>query len=88
MLSAEEIRTLEFGRAIVVARAARPIEVSLTPWWKRKDGKEIAAGKAEVERRIAGTVPRTGPPMGKADGAVVTARPAPPARRAGRPPAR
>jgi type IV secretion system protein VirD4 len=51
--SPEEIRTLRFGSAVVVARAARPVEVTLTPWWKRSDGAQIAAGKAETERMIA-----------------------------------
>jgi len=52
VLSPEEIRTLPFGTAVVVARAARPVEVALTPWWKRRDAAEIAAGKAETERLI------------------------------------
>lgn len=52
VLSAEEIRTLEFGTAVVVARAARPVEVRLTPWWKRKDADAIAAGKKATEERI------------------------------------
>jgi type IV secretion system protein VirD4 len=52
VLSAEEIRTLPFGTAVVVARAARPVEVRLTPWWKRSDGKKIAAGKKVTEEMI------------------------------------
>jgi type IV secretion system protein VirD4 len=52
VLSAEEVRTLEFGKAVVVARAARPVEVKLTPWWERKDGDEIAAGKADTEAKV------------------------------------
>jgi type IV secretory pathway TraG/TraD family ATPase VirD4 len=52
VLRAEEIRTLEFGTAVVVARANRPVEVRLTPWWGRKDGKKIAAGKARTEGLI------------------------------------
>lgn len=52
VLSPEEIRTLKFGTAVVIARSVRPVEVHLTPWWKRKDGKEIAAGKAATERMI------------------------------------
>jgi hypothetical protein len=65
VLRAEEIRTLEFGRAVVVARANRPVEVRLLPWWERKDGKKIAAGKAQTERRIAeysAAVPETKSP--------------------------
>jgi type IV secretion system protein VirD4 len=52
VLSAEEVRTLKFGTAVVVARAARPVEVYLTPWWKRGDGDKIAAGKARIEELI------------------------------------
>jgi type IV secretory pathway TraG/TraD family ATPase VirD4 len=52
VLSPEEIRTLEFGTAVVVARASRPVEVQLTPWWKRKDGDEIAAGKKTTETNV------------------------------------
>ncbi len=53
VLSAEEVRTLKFGTAVVVARSARPVEVRLTPWWKRADGNEIAAGKSRTEKMIA-----------------------------------
>lgn len=52
VLNPEEVRTLPFGRAVVVARAARPVEVKLTPWWKRKDGDEIAKGKAKTEKLL------------------------------------
>ncbi|MCL9795240.1 type IV secretory system conjugative DNA transfer family protein [Frankia sp. AgKG'84/4] len=52
VLSPEEIRTLEFGTAVVVARSARPVEVKLTPWWKRPDGKDIASGKGRTEEMI------------------------------------
>jgi hypothetical protein len=37
---------------VVVARAARPVEVQLTPWWERKDGNEIGAGKARTEKKV------------------------------------
>jgi hypothetical protein len=52
VLSAEEIRTLPFGQAVVVARATRPVEVRLTPWWKRRDAAEISAGKARTAKLI------------------------------------
>ncbi len=52
VLSPEEIRTLKFGTAVVVARAARPVEAVLTPWWKRADGDHIAAEKAKTEKLI------------------------------------
>jgi type IV secretory pathway TraG/TraD family ATPase VirD4 len=52
ILTADEIRTMRFGTAVVVAREARPVEAMLTPWWKRKDRAEIAAGKAETEAKV------------------------------------
>jgi type IV secretion system protein VirD4 len=54
VLAAKEIRTLKFGTALVVARSTRPVEATLTPWWKRPDGDKIAAGKAETEQAIRG----------------------------------
>jgi type IV secretory pathway TraG/TraD family ATPase VirD4 len=52
ILTVDELRTLKFGQAVVVPRNARPVEVALTPWWKRKDGREIAAAKVELERYV------------------------------------
>ncbi|MWA07065.1 TraM recognition domain-containing protein [Actinomadura sp. LD22] len=51
-LRPEEIRTMPFGRAALVAGTARPVEMWLTPWWKRKDRDQIAAGKQAVEELI------------------------------------
>lgn len=59
VLYADEIRTLKFGTAVLVARSARPVEAKLTPWWKRKDAKLIGAGKAETEKRISQYSPAT-----------------------------
>jgi type IV secretion system protein VirD4 len=52
ILTAEDLRTMRFGRAVVIAREARPVEIKLTPWWKRPDGREIAAAKREMEDRL------------------------------------
>jgi hypothetical protein len=52
ILSPEELRTMPFGRAAVVAGTARPVEMWLTPWWKRKDGDLIARGKRRAENMI------------------------------------
>ncbi|MEU4824142.1 TraM recognition domain-containing protein [Actinomadura sp. NPDC023710] len=52
ILSPEELRTMPFGRAAVVAGTARPVEMWLTPWWKRKDRDAIARGKAAAEAMI------------------------------------
>ncbi|TDC45421.1 hypothetical protein E1281_30400 [Actinomadura sp. KC345] len=52
ILSPEELRTMRFGRAALVAGTARPVEMWLTPWWKRKDGELIARGKQWAESMI------------------------------------
>lgn len=52
ILSPEELRTMRFGRAVVVAGTARPVEMWLTPWWKRKDREAIVSGKEAVEAMI------------------------------------
>ncbi len=53
VLTVDELRTLEFGTALVIARAARPVEAKLTPYFKRKDAKEIGVGQARVGKVIA-----------------------------------
>jgi type IV secretory pathway TraG/TraD family ATPase VirD4 len=52
VLTATEIRTMRFGTAVAVIRDARPVELRLVPWWKRRDGWAIAEAKAEIEARI------------------------------------
>ncbi|MEV0131113.1 hypothetical protein AB0H83_21940, partial [Dactylosporangium sp. NPDC050688] len=52
VLSVDEIRTLKFGRAVMIAGSSRPIEARLTPFWKRKDGSRIASGRTETEQRV------------------------------------
>lgn len=52
VLSIDELRTLQFGRALVIARAARPVESALTPYWKRRDAKAISKGQANVGKVI------------------------------------
>ncbi|TDD85614.1 hypothetical protein E1293_10940 [Actinomadura darangshiensis] len=51
-LQPEELRTMPFGRAAVVAGTARPVEMWLTPWWKRKDRDAISRGRHAVEEMI------------------------------------
>ncbi|MGH3428284.1 MAG: TraM recognition domain-containing protein, partial [Mycobacteriales bacterium] len=53
VLTLDELRTLEFGTAVIIARAARPVEARLTPYFRRKDAKEISAGQARVAKIIA-----------------------------------
>ncbi|MBE1532866.1 type IV secretory system conjugative DNA transfer family protein [Actinomadura algeriensis] len=52
VLQPEELRTMPFGRAAVVAGTARPVEMWLTPWWKRRDRDGIAGSKQTVEEMI------------------------------------
>ncbi|XRQ08775.1 type IV secretory system conjugative DNA transfer family protein [Actinomadura welshii] len=56
ILAPEELRTMRFGRAAVVAGTARPVEMWLTPWWKRKDAEAIRQGKQAVEHMIQQSV--------------------------------
>ncbi|MFC5750718.1 type IV secretory system conjugative DNA transfer family protein [Actinomadura rugatobispora] len=51
-LHPEELRTMPFGRAAVVAGTARPVEMWLTPWWNRDDRDRIAQSKQAVEQLI------------------------------------
>ena len=53
IMSVDELRTQKPGRAIIMARTARPVEMKLTSWWDRKDGDRIAAGKEWTERQIS-----------------------------------
>ncbi|CNF47637.1 Type IV secretory pathway%2C VirD4 components [Mycobacterium tuberculosis] len=52
ILTPEELRTMRFGRAVLVGNTARPVEMWLTPWWKRKDREAIVRGKEAVEEMI------------------------------------
>lgn len=52
VLSPEEIRVMKYNRAVLVAGNSRPVEVKLQPWWRRKDGKEIARGIKETEEAM------------------------------------
>jgi type IV secretion system protein VirD4 len=56
VLGPEELRTMSFGRAAVVAGTARPVEMWLTPWWKRKDRPAIERSK-EVIGKLVGRPP-------------------------------
>ncbi|GAA5188484.1 hypothetical protein GCM10023322_39280 [Rugosimonospora acidiphila] len=52
ILSPEELRTLPRGRAVVLARNVRPVEVRMTAITERKDASEIAAGRAQTTEMI------------------------------------
>ncbi|HET6870539.1 MAG TPA: TraM recognition domain-containing protein [Solirubrobacteraceae bacterium] len=46
------LRTLPFGRAILLLRSAPPIDLRLQPWTKRKDASLLRASRDEVERLL------------------------------------
>jgi len=46
------IRTLAFGRALLLLRSARPILLRLRPWTDRPDAKAVHAGRGQVETAI------------------------------------
>ncbi|WP_433241148.1 type IV secretory system conjugative DNA transfer family protein [Actinomadura nitritigenes] len=73
ILTPEELRTMRFGRAVVVAGTARPVEMWLTPWWKRKDREAIVRSKEAVEAMIRqkdSPPPYAPPPAGPAPAAL------------------
>ena len=58
VMDTSRLRTLPFGTGVLLLRAAPPIVLDLQPWNARRDGKALAADRAEIElalRRAAGT---------------------------------
>lgn len=52
ILEPGRLRTLPFGTAILLLRSARPILLTLRPWFKRKDAKILQANRRELEEAI------------------------------------
>jgi type IV secretory pathway TraG/TraD family ATPase VirD4 len=52
ILTPAELRTLPFGSAVLLLRSAPPIALTLSPWTKRKDAKDLMAGRLDLEQRI------------------------------------
>jgi type IV secretory pathway TraG/TraD family ATPase VirD4 len=52
VLEPSVIRRLPVGRALVVARAARPIVVTLRPWTARRDARRLREERASVEETL------------------------------------
>jgi type IV secretion system protein VirD4 len=46
------LRTLPFGTAVLLLRAARPILLSMRPWTARKDAKRLRAQRRQLEEAI------------------------------------
>ena len=64
------IRQLPVGRALVVARAARPIVVTLRPWTARRDARRLRAERASVEETLRHGASSSGPAAPGLGGAV------------------
>jgi type IV secretory pathway TraG/TraD family ATPase VirD4 len=52
ILSPAELRTLPFGSAVLLLRSAPPIALTLSPWTKRKDAKDLTTARLDLEQRI------------------------------------
>jgi type IV secretory pathway TraG/TraD family ATPase VirD4 len=52
ILEPAQLRTLPFGTAVLLMRAAPPIDLTMIPWTKRKDAKLLAADRMIVEEAI------------------------------------
>ena len=56
ILDTGRLRTLPFGRAVMLLRSAPPIMLTLRPWTRRRDARAIEVDRAEIENtlRVAG----------------------------------
>jgi type IV secretion system protein VirD4 len=56
VLDTGRLRTLPFGRAVLLLRSAPPIMLTLQPWTNRRDADTLNAARTDVERtlRVAG----------------------------------
>jgi type IV secretory pathway TraG/TraD family ATPase VirD4 len=52
VLEPAQVRTLPFGKAVLLLRAAEPIDLSMTPWTRRKDARGLTAARLDLEQRI------------------------------------
>ncbi len=52
ILTQAELRTLPFGSAVLLLRSAPPIALTMSPWTKRRDAKDLTAARLELEQRI------------------------------------
>ncbi|MGO2863294.1 MAG: TraM recognition domain-containing protein, partial [Brevibacterium sp.] len=52
ILPPDRIRTLPFGTAVTLLRSAPPIITDLRAWPNRRDGTQLKADRAEVERLL------------------------------------
>ena len=58
VLEPHQLRTLPFGTAVLLLRAARPIILTMTPWTGRRDATALRADQARLEALIQEAVVR------------------------------
>lgn len=51
ILPVDTIRNLPFGTGIVLHRTIRPVLTTLTPWWRRRDGRQLKADLDGLQHR-------------------------------------
>ena len=52
ILEPAQLRTLPFGKAVMLLRAAQPIDLAMTPWTSRKDAQQLVADRRLLEEAI------------------------------------
>jgi type IV secretory pathway TraG/TraD family ATPase VirD4 len=55
ILDPAQLRTLPFGTGILLLRSAKPIQLRLTPWTRRKDAARLELGKTHIEHLLQQT---------------------------------
>ena len=58
IMAPDRIRTLPFGTAVTLLRAAPPIITDLRPWPARPDGRQLAADRKQIEEQLQAAAPR------------------------------
>lgn len=58
IMAPDRIRTLPFGTAVTLLRAAPPIITDLLPWPARPDGRQLAADRKQIEEQLQAAAPR------------------------------
>ena len=52
VLEPHQLRTLPFGTAVLLLRAARPIILAMTPWTGRRDATTLQSDRTQLEAVI------------------------------------
>ncbi|HZC51166.1 MAG TPA: TraM recognition domain-containing protein [Mycobacterium sp.] len=59
ILDTGRLRTLPFGKAVLLLRSAPPILLHLQPWTRRRDAASLTGERAEMETTLRGTAGET-----------------------------